>query len=135
MSAKKNTVSDESPPPPALGKALDELAKIHKKLDKAEAAAAAVKKVYDEAKQALLLEYNKAGATSVKSKLATGYISVSDIISVTDWPAFEAYVYKHKAFELFQRRAAVRATIDRLEAGEKVPVVKDTRRTLNIKLN
>ena len=134
MATKKNT-ADESAPNPALGKALDDVARIKRKLVKAEAAAAAVKKTYDEAADALLLAYNQAGATSVKSQLATGYVSIRDEIVVEDWDAFNAYVKRHNAFDLYQRRPASRACLDRIEANESLPVTHSKRRLLNIKLN
>lgn len=34
---------------------------------------------------------------------------------VKDWPAFQAYVKKHDAFDLFQRRLSEQAVMDRLE--------------------
>lgn len=49
--------------------------------------------------------------------------------NIADKKAFDKYVLKHKAFDLYQRRVAAKAYFDRLESGESVPGVAIFERT------
>jgi hypothetical protein len=71
----------------------------------------------------LMAAMNSENVSSAKGKHALAYISKTRLATVKDWHAVEAFVYKYKAFDLFQRRIMNSAYFDRTEAGEKIPGV------------
>lgn len=70
-----------------------------------------------------------AGVESVRTGNATVTVKRTTVPVVEDWPAFDAYVLKHKALDLLQRRVTVSAWRERVEAGKVVPGVVPFERT------
>ncbi len=66
----------------------------------------------------------KSNQEGAQGKVARVTINRKAIPQVRDWDAFYAYVHRHKAYELLQRRPAEKAIEERLEAGKKVPGVE-----------
>ena len=64
-----------------------------------------------------------AGVESIRTGNATVSVKRTTVPTVEDWPAFDAYVLKHKALDLLQRRVTVSAWRERVEAGKVVPGV------------
>jgi hypothetical protein len=56
--------------------------------------------------------------TGISGVIARVQINIKPIPQVEDWDKLYAYVIKHKAFELLQRRLGEKAINERLEAGE-----------------
>ena len=110
--------------PKTIGEAADRLFKTKlKRLD--------AQKVVDELakeeaalKEFIINELPKSNAAGVTGKLARVTVSNKSTPQVKDWDAFNAYVKKHNAFELLQRRLSVAAVEERLEAGVNLPGVE-----------
>lgn len=66
----------------------------------------------------------KSKASGIAGRVARVSVVSEDIPQIEDWTRFYAYVHKHKAYELIQRRISEKAVEERLEAGEKVPGIK-----------
>ena len=62
-------------------------------------------------------------ATGIAGQVARVQIKPNPIPQVSDWAKFYAYVLKHKAFELLQRRLSKEAINERLDAKERIPGV------------
>ncbi len=103
-----------------IGDCIDEVANIDREIDKLMAGVSALKKVREEKVTLLLEAYAAEHITSSKGSLATAYVSKTKLATVKDWASVEAYVYKHKAFDLFQRRIMNSAYFDRIAAGENI---------------
>lgn len=66
----------------------------------------------------------KSKASGISGQIANVKIETKPIPQVEDWDKFYAYVHKHKAFDLFQRRIAEGAAKERMDEGEKIPGVE-----------
>jgi hypothetical protein len=82
-----------------------------------------------ESQEAKLKEYiienlPKSKANGITGSIARVELDKKAIPSVKDWDAFYAYIAKHQAWELLQRRPAEAAVKERWEAGETVPGVE-----------
>lgn len=75
-------------------------------------------------KDYLINNLPKSEATGVTGKLARVTIVLKPIPQVKDWDKFYAYVKKHNAFELLQRRLGETAIKERWEAGANIPGVE-----------
>lgn len=65
----------------------------------------------------------KSNASGISGLVARVQIETKPIPQVEDWDKFYAYVHKHKAFDLFQRRIAEGAAKERMDEGKKIPGV------------
>lgn len=63
------------------------------------------------------------GVESIRTGNATVSVKRTTVPTVEDWPALDAYILKHKALDLLQRRVTVGAWRERVEAGKVVPGV------------
>lgn len=110
---------------------LDEQLKALIKIDDQMAALAAKTKVlqaeYDLVERALLENMQAQSLESIKGQNGTAFIATREVAGIEDYDAFMAYVIKNKATDLVQRRVALRAYQDRVEAGERVPGIKLTK--------
>lgn len=66
----------------------------------------------------------KSEATGAAGKLARVTVVTKDVPQVKDWEKFYAYVKRHNAWDLMQRRLATAAVTERWEAGKEVPGVE-----------
>ena len=66
----------------------------------------------------------KSEASGVAGRLVRVSISKKDVPQVKDWVKFRAYVKKHNAFDLLQKRLSSKAILDRLDDGKKIPGVE-----------
>jgi hypothetical protein len=65
----------------------------------------------------------KSEATGVAGRVARATIVTKDEPTVEDWDQFRAYVKKHNAWDLLQKRVGVTAVKARWEEGEEIPGV------------
>lgn len=72
----------------------------------------------------LIANLPKSEATGVAGKVARATIVTDTKPRVVDWDAFRAYVSKHKAFELLQKRVSDEAIQERWDAGKEIPGVE-----------
>lgn len=75
------------------------------------------------AKQVLIIEMKELGMMVVGSGTSSVKRKTTPKPRVTDWAVFTAYVKKHDAFDVFQRRLNDGAIKERMEAGEDVPAL------------
>jgi len=66
----------------------------------------------------------KSEATGAAGQVARVTVVTKDIPQVKDWEKFYAYVKRHNAWDLMQRRLAATAVTERWEAGKEVPGVE-----------
>lgn len=74
-------------------------------------------------KEALINALPKGEATGVAGKIARVSIKTKEVPQADDWTSIQAYVKKHDAFDLFQRRLSDTAVKERWLAGEEIPGV------------
>jgi hypothetical protein len=107
-----------------LGPAIDEVHAVDAEID---AAMAKVKIIQDRRAKLvtdLMTQFTALQIQSAKGSKVIAYLSETKHPTVKDWAAVEAYVYKYKAFELFQRRITSTAYFDRIAAGEAIEGVE-----------
>src|SRR5262245_360287 len=75
-------------------------------------------------KEHLIQTIPKSDATGVAGKLARVTIDSKPVPKVNDWPKFYAYIKKHDAFDLLQRRVGEGAVKERWDAKENIPGVE-----------
>jgi hypothetical protein len=66
----------------------------------------------------------KSQTSGIAGKFARVQIEIKPVPQVKDWPGIYAYIKKHGAFELLQKRLAEGAVKERLEAGEKMDFIE-----------
>lgn len=59
-----------------------------------------------------------------RTDFGTVSITKTDVASVKDWPAFEAYIYEHRALHLLQRRPSDTAYRDEIKVQGQLPGVE-----------
>ena len=103
-----------------LGPELRKLATIYKRRRVAEKKVDEIRRQENEQKELLVAKLKDAKLDRVAN--ATASLSLKDHLyaQVTDWPKFHAWVVKHKAPEMLQRRVNVEAFRERYEAKVKV---------------
>lgn len=75
-------------------------------------------------KEYLLQQLAENKLEGAKGRLATAATRRTVVPVLKEWGVFTAYVAKHKAFDLFERRVSRLAFRERLDAGEVVPGVE-----------
>lgn len=86
-----------------------------------EAKAGELDAVLDKIEAVLLKTFEETGMDSVKTSAGTAYRTVRTQASVADWDAFFAYVQKHGAFELLERRCSKSAVEQFKAANDDLP--------------
>jgi hypothetical protein len=83
---------------------------------------------YEILERELLEAMQQQGLMQVATAKATASLTKRTFVNLIaeEYDQFMAYVFKHKAVDLLQRRVNQRAYLDRVENGEKVPGVKTT---------
>ena len=64
------------------------------------------------------------GLSLARTNHGTVSLKSTDMASVTDWAAFEEYIYENKALYLLQRRASNPAYVDEVEVRGAIPGVE-----------
>lgn len=72
----------------------------------------------------ILSRYVKEDIRSARGKLGQISRTERNVPSVFDWDKLCAYVKRHNAFELLQKRVTQEAYKERVDAGKKVPGVE-----------
>ena len=99
------------------------LADLRSKRDAIAANLKAADAAVEEAQTEVLNSLIDSGLESVRSGAATVSVKRTTVPTVTDWVALDAYILKHKSLDMLQRRIAVGAWRERIEAGQFVPGV------------
>jgi hypothetical protein len=105
-----------------LKRALDEEAKL-------------LQEKYDEAMGALMGRMEKAGTDKVASSKASVTMSTTVVATNMDWDKVHAYISKHKAFHLLEKRIANAAYREALQLNPRgIPgITPFERKTLNLR--
>lgn len=109
--------------PKALGAAADLLYDIRQQRLEAQRVVDALQAQETEVKEHIINTLPKSQAEGVTGKKCRVTIVTKPVPQVQDWDAFYAYVKKHGAFDLLQRRLTETAVRERWEANQKVPGV------------
>jgi hypothetical protein len=112
----------------ALAARIDLVKKLRANLDAAKAKLKPLEKRIDEEEAALLEIMVETHTESVRGKLGRATVLRALVPSIEDVKKFEAYVIKHRAFDLYQRRLNTTAWRDRVDAGDPVPGIKGFQR-------
>lgn len=86
-------------------------------------AAAEAKKCEDAVYQQLLAAVQALGVAHVETSTTTVHLEYETKPTITNWPELCAFIHKHKAFELIQKRLAVAAVRERYDAKKTIPGV------------
>jgi hypothetical protein len=120
-------MTSKSPAPPRkLSTLADRLGKLSEAIEarrKAQAAADAAQEVEDGLRAAVLQAMLDAEIESTRGAGMTVSVRRSTVPQVQDWAALDAYIVKHKALDLLQRRVSATAWRERVDAGQEVPGV------------
>ncbi len=106
-----------------LGKKVDDYVRARNKARDAEARAIELKDHAERLRTDLLHLMEDEGLEQAAGRTGTAYVQSTDIYQIEDREAFDKYVRRHNAFELYQARPAQRAIRDRVEntRGHRVP--------------
>ena len=107
-----------------IEKKVDQIALLRNEASQLEGQLKEVKNALAAMNEELIDQMRQAGTTMIKTEMAAVSISHSQKPRVIDWAAFDAWVIKHKAPELFERRVSVSAWRERADAGVVVPGVE-----------
>ena len=126
----KRATEQTAPPPkpdPQLDAKLKKLLAIDDKISGLNAQLKALNAEYETAERVMIEALQASKLESIKGPNGSAFIATREVAGIEDYDAFMSYVIKHKATDLVQRRVAVRAYLDRIENGEKVPGIKLTK--------
>lgn len=119
-----------------FGATADKLYKKAQDLAKANAKVKDLENEQREIQNELLAAMNDAGTGIIRGKFATVSISETTRASIADFEAFEKFVLRHKALQLFERRVsstAYREMRDTL-GGKEIPGLSEfTQQRLNVR--
>lgn len=107
-----------------LGESIDRLYELREQKRDLNTAIKDIDAQFAEIESNVLAMLEEIGVDSSKSKLASATISESLVPDVEDWDAFENYIIDTRQLYLLQRRCAVVAFRDLLQAGEEIPGVR-----------
>ena len=119
--AKAKAEVEKKSPASNLEARVKALTALSDKIDKINQTLKEANGQYEELERALLEAMQGEGLTQVATTKATAFLSKRTFVKMEDYDGFMAFVFKHKAADLLQRRVNQRAYLDRTEAGEKVP--------------
>lgn len=108
----------------AVGKAIDEIAKLQKHQDEFEAKANAIEKQIKEKKEKLLGRLKKSKLDGATGALGRAVVDEEDVPNVEDFQKLCAYAAKTKGWDLLQKRVSKEAWRARIADGKKVPGIK-----------
>lgn len=104
------------------GEQVDALAKLHARWAKEVKVAATTEKEVKFAEEVLKKMLDEMKLPAMTSKLGEIEIKESIVPTAKDWDAFYKYLFRHKATHLLERRIAVKAYREELEARNGVPI-------------
>lgn len=110
--------------PKAIGACADMLYKMREKRLAQQKIVEAMEKEESALKEHIIQTLPKSEASGVAGKVARVTVIKKEVPQVKDWDKFYAYVKKHDAFELLQRRLAVSAVEERIEDEQQIPGVE-----------
>lgn len=108
----------------AIGRLVDQFKVVEAERIAADKVAAALKATEVTLKTAIAVALRRSEVTVVGGKSFRVELTTEDQPTVKDWPAFYAYIKKHDAFELLERRPGKAAVKERWEDGKEVPGVE-----------
>ena len=120
--------------PATLNDHLERIFDIADEIAVVEASLSALEEKKRKAQEVLSALMKKDGLESIRVQRGSTALVRSTVAKIGDWTALTAYIAKHKAFDLFQRRLTSKAYFDRVEAGEAIPGVT-TEQVIHMKLN
>jgi ribosomal protein L29 len=110
--------------PKTLGACVDRLYKLRQERAKHTKKADEIKKQITELKTHLIDCIGKSDAEGVTGRTARVRVLPKTVATVKDWDKFWAYIRRHKAHHLMQRRVASPAVLELWEDGKQVPGVE-----------
>lgn len=102
----------------SVGKLIDKMADIDHDIGVLEAAIKRLKKTRAATGEKLMVRLKKQGLEKASGRLAHACVRITPRPTIKDPSRFNAYVLKHKALDLFQRRINAKAYFDRQEAAQ-----------------
>lgn len=94
---------------------------IKRQEDELKERCAPLKAQMEQIEGALQLQLQESGATSVKTKAGTAYISTTKKAKATDWEAFTAYVVANNATNLLTKAISSTEVLAAMEEGTEIP--------------
>lgn len=82
----------------------------------------------DELEKEIVARFEAERTTLAKGTIAKAYFTTDRLPRIDlengGWPKLFAWIKKHDAFDLFEKRLAKLATLDRLDRGDKIPAIQ-----------
>ena len=110
--------------PTKLGDVADLLYKTKQKRLAKQKEVEALEAEENELREHIIKTLPQSNASGVAGRLARVSVESKEVAQVDNWDSFYAYVKKHNAFELMQKRLSLKAVDERIADGVKVPGVK-----------
>lgn len=109
--------------PKTLGAAADMLYRMRTERLELQKQIDALQKNENELKDHIIDKLPKSNASGISGKVANVKVEKKPIPTVTDWEAFQKYVKRTGAFDLYQRRINEKAITERWEQKKQIPGV------------
>lgn len=106
-----------------IGETIDAMAELDDDIDRLMAKVKKLNRKRADLELKLMMQLDKQQIKKASGKRMNAAISSRRHPSIKDAVKFNAYVQKHRAFDLYQRRINSKAYFDRLEQGDTVPGV------------
>jgi len=119
-----------------LGDNIDRLHECRSKIREYEALIKEIKEEVSTIEELVLAQMKEAGIDSAKGTKASASVNTKPVANVVDWDKFQAFIHRHKAFHLLQRRVSETAWREEVESrhGKAVPGVEAFEKTsLNLR--
>ena len=105
-----------------IGTKIDRYYKMRDEIRDLEKAVKVKKKKYEEMETEIMADLNKNKLNGSKgNKLGQVSITKKEFVVVDDPNAFNKYVLRNRALDLYQRRISITAYKERTDAGKKIP--------------
>ena len=106
-----------------IGTLIDRYIKLDNGVRDIQAQLEKAKKARADLEERILKDFTKEQIKSARGKSGQLTRTERNVPSISDWTKFCAYVKRHNAFELMQKRVTTEAYRERIDAGKKVPGV------------
>jgi hypothetical protein len=110
--------------PKTLGACVDKLYRLRGEKSEATKKVKMLEEQINAVKAHLIEELPRADANGISGKVAKGELTKKKVGTVKNWDRFYAYIRRHKAHHLMQRRVSNTALNEVWEGGKKVPGVE-----------
>lgn len=123
--------------PPSLGVLINKMYRKREAYRKKDKEVEVMKSDYKKLKEEFIVACHNQGTETGKSNLAQASVVKKTVANVTDWNAFEAWIYENKALYMMFRRANVAPIVefrDRSEDGMTMPDGTETREIFDVSL-